>query len=253
MYNNKTVSVITPVYNCEKYIGETIESALSQTYQDIEIILVDDCSTDKSSEIIEDYVKRYPNKIVYHKQEKNMGAAVARNTALDIAKGRYVAFLDSDDLWHPEKIEKQLWLMKKNDVAICYAAIEMINEENNLIKEKRKVKERVDYKFLLKNTMIATSSVVINRDITGDFQMPLVRSGQDYATWLSLMRNGLNAYGINEVLVEYRVRRNSLSSSKLKSIKQVWSIQTKQESIPKFFAAFHLCCFVCNAFKKYLF
>ncbi|MGO1368495.1 glycosyltransferase family 2 protein [Senegalia sp. (in: firmicutes)] len=251
MYNNKTVSVITPVYNCEKYIGETIESALSQTYQDIEIVLVDDCSTDQSADIINNYIKRYTDKIAYHKQEKNMGAAVARNTALDIAKGRYVAFLDSDDLWYSEKIEKQMELIEKNDAAICYAAIEMIDEGNNLIKGKRSIKEKIDYKFLLKNTMIATSSVVIDRNITGDFQMPLVRSGQDYATWLQLMRNGLDAYGINEVLVQYRKSNNSLSSNKLKSVKQVRDTQIKNENINSLVATYNSIWFAVNAFKKH--
>lgn len=253
MYNNKTVSVITPVYNCENYIGETIESALSQTYQDIEILLVDDCSKDKSAEIIKDYVTKYPDKIVYHRQEKNMGAAVARNTALDISKGRYVAFLDSDDLWYPDKIEKQLGLIEEKGAAICYAAIEMIDEENNLIKGKRSIKEKIDYKFLLKNTMIATSSVVIDRNITSDFQMPLVRSGQDYATWLQLMRNGLDAYGINEVLVQYRKSNNSLSSNKLKSVKQVRDTQIKNEKINSLVATFNSICFAVNAFKKHYF
>lgn len=251
MYNNNTVSVITPVYNCEDYIGETIESALSQTYKDIEIILVDDCSTDRSSDIIKEYKYKYPDKIRYHKLEKNMGVAVARNTALDIAKGRYVAFLDSDDLWYKEKIEKQLGLIRKKNAAICYAAIEMIDEESKLLKGKRSVKEKINYKFLLKNTMIATSSVIIDRNKTGNFQMPLLRSGQDYATWLKLMRDGRDAYGANDTLVKYRVRSNSLSSGKLKSVKQVWTIQTKQEGISMISAAYNVCCFSLNALKKY--
>lgn len=249
-YINDFVSVIIPVYNSAKYIGKTLESVLYQTYKKIEIILIDDCSTDNSRQIIEQYRNMYDN-IIYKLQERNGGAAVARNTALEIAKGRYIAFLDSDDIWYPEKIEKQINLMKRKNAAICFTAIEMIDEDNNLIKDKRNVKEKIDYKFLLKNTMIATSSVVIDRNITGNFQMPMVRSGQDYATWLMLMRNGTYAYGINEVLVKYRKSRNSLSSNKLKSLKQVWDIQTKYERINYVSASFNTLCFAINAFKKH--
>lgn len=120
LYNNRTVSVITPVYNAARFIAGTVESAATQTYKDIEIVLVDDCSKDNSAEIITELQKKYPN-IVYHKQEKNQGAAVARNTALHLAKGRYVAFLDSDDLWLPEKIERQLALMAAKNCPFAMA------------------------------------------------------------------------------------------------------------------------------------
>lgn len=249
-YENKLVSVIIPVYNAEKYISETIESVLNQTYQEIEIVIVDDCSNDKSRQIIENYAVNYSN-IVFHTQDKNYGAAVARNKALRIARGRYVAFLDSDDLWYPQKIERQLKFMKNNNAPICFTSIEMIDEKNNLIKGKRDVRKIVNYKFLLKNTMIATSTVVIDRNTIGDFQMPNIRSGQDYATWLQLMRNGTNAYGLNEVLVKYRVRSNSLSSNKFKSVKQVWNIQVNYEGLSKVNASFNTFCFIINALKKY--
>lgn len=244
------ISVITPVYNVERYIGKTIDSILGQTIGNIEIILVDDYSKDGSADIIEQYCVKYPN-IVYHRQEKNMGAAVARNKALEIANGRYVAFLDSDDLWLPEKLEKQMKLMKSKSAPMTYTAIEMMDENDALVKPKRKVRDSVDYLFLLHNTMIATSSVIIDRKQLGDFRMALRRSGQDYATWLMLLRNGAVAYGIDEALVKYRVGNKSLSSNKLKSIKQVWEIQTQDEGINKLSAGFNVLCFCFNAFKKY--
>lgn len=249
-YNNKTVSVITPVYNAARFIVGTVESAATQTYKDIEIVLVDDCSKDNSAEIITELQKKYPN-IVCHKQEKNQGAAVARNTALNLAKGRYVAFLDSDDLWLPEKIERQLALMKQKECPFCYAAIDFMDEEGNIIKGKRNIQETCDYKYLLHNTIIATSTVVIDRNVMGDFHMPLRRGGQDYATWLMLLRNGTVARGINEVLSHYRISSGSLSSNKWKSIKQVWQIQTHDEGINKVKAIWHVCCFIWNALKKY--
>ncbi len=241
------VSVIIPVYNSERFIAKTIDSVLSQTYTNIEIIIVDDCSTDSSKQIIENYLNK---SIIYFRQPTNQGAAVARNKALELAKGQYVAFLDSDDLWKSNKLEKQISFMKNNNVSFCFLAIEMIDLNGNIVKRKRNVKDKVTYDYLLKNTMIPTSSVVIDRNKVGNFQMPLIRGGQDYATWLMLLRNNI-AYGINEALVQYRIGHSSLSSNKFKSIKQVWNIQTRQEKINKIKAVINLFCFGFNAMKKY--
>ena len=249
-YVEGRVSVITPVYNVEKYIDKTLESIFAQTYKDIEIVLVDDCSKDNSAQIIAKYKEKHPE-IIYFLQPKNMGAGAARNKALELASGQYVAFLDSDDLWLPKKTEKQIKLMKEKKSPVSYAAIEMMDEEGKTIKGKRNLKETCDYKYLLHNTIIATSSVIVDRSMLGDFRMPLRRGGQDYATWLSLLRNGAVACGINETLVRYRVGSNSLSSNKFKSIKQVWEIQTQDEHINKIAAAFHVGCFGFNAVKKY--
>ena len=250
-YVEGRVSVITPIYNAERYIDKTLESVFAQTYKDIEIVLVDDCSKDKSAQIVAKYRASHPE-MVYFLQHKNMGAGAARNKALELASGQYVAFLDSDDLWLPEKTEKQIKLMKEKKSPFSYAAIEIMDEDGKIIKGKRNLKETCDYKYLLYNTIIATSSVIVDRTILGNFKMPLRRGGQDYATWLSLLRDGTVAYGINETLVRYRVRSNSLSSNKLKSIKQVWEIQTQDEKIGKILAAYHVCYFAFNALKKYI-
>jgi len=246
------VSVITPVYNAERFLEKTFKSIINQTYKNIEIVLVDDCSKDSSAEIIRRFISEGIS-IVYHLQDINRGAGVARNKALKLAKGQYVAFLDSDDVWLPQKIERQLALMKEKKAGFSYAAIEMIDENGKQIKSKRNIKESCDYKYLLRNTIIATSTVVIDRNILDDFRMPLRRSGQDYATWLMLLRDGEIAYGINEVLSWYRVIKGSLSANKLKSIKQVWEIQTQEEHIPKLCVLLNLCFFIINGLKKYLF
>lgn len=250
LYDNEIVSVITPVYNVAKVIERTLDSMLMQDYNDLEIVLVDDCSKDNSAEIIAKYCEKYPN-IVYHKQAKNGGAAVARNSALDLAKGRYVAFLDSDDLWCEGKLKKQIAFMKEKDAAISCTAMDCIDEEDKPLNSVREVREKISYKFLLKNTMIATSTVIVDRNKTGDFQMPLRRGGQDYATWLMLMRNGTDCWGLNEVLSHYRVMSNSLSSNKWKSIRQVWEIQTHDEGINRVSAAMNVCFFIANAFVKH--
>ena len=251
-YITGMVSVITPLYNAEKYIKETIYSVLNQTYKDIEMILIDDCSTDDSAKKIKELCEQH-SEIVYFKQIENLGAGIARNKALEMARGQYVAFLDSDDLWMPDKIEKQIQLMKKKGSPFSYTAIEMVDENGGTIKEKRNVQECCDYNYLLRNTLIATSTVVIDRDMLGDFRMSLRRGGQDYATWLGLLRTGIVANGLNENLVKYRIRSNSLSSNKLKSIKQIWEIQTQDEKINKFDVVFNIICFGINAIKKYYF
>lgn len=246
------VSVITPVYNAKSVIERTLKSVFNQSYRFIEIILVDDCSKDNSQEVIALYLPNHPE-IVYFRQPYNQGAGAARNKALELAKGQYVAFLDADDCWHPSKIMKQINLLKDKNGAFSYTAIQMVNENDEVVKKKRKVKEKIDYRFLIRNTMIATSTVLIDRTIMGDFRMPLRRGGQDYATWLMLLRYGTIAYGINEILGNYRVgNKDSLANNKWKSIKQVWEIQTQDEKIGKVKAVVNLCCFILNAAKKYV-
>jgi len=251
-FDNDLVSVIIPIFNSEKFISKTLDSVINQTYKNYEIIIVDDCSLDKSYEMIKKYLVEYSN-IIYLKLEKNSGAAIARNKALELAHGRYVAFLDSDDLWYKKKLEKQLMLLKSKKCVISYTAIEIIDENDKLLKNKRNVINEINYNFLLKNTMIATSTVVIDRNISGDFAMPLIRSGQDYATWLMLLRNGDIACGINEVLVKYRKCKGSLSSRKYKNIKKVWKIQVYNEHIQPAKASINSVFYVINALKKYFF
>jgi len=249
-YVEGLVSVITPVFNSEKYIRRTLDSVLAQSYQDIEIVLVDDQSKDRSADIIRKYRETHPE-IIYYLQPENMGAGHARNKALELAKGQFVAFLDADDLWKPEKIEKQVNVLRAKHGGFCFTAIEMIDGDDRVIKSKRSVKEKVDYQFLLSNTMIPTSGVLIDRTVKGDFRMHLRRGGQDYATWLRLLRDGSPAYGIDEALVGYRIDGKSLSSNKLESVKQIWEIQTQDERIPKAAAGWHIVKWCCNSVKKY--
>lgn len=251
-YDNNLVSVIIPVYNAQRYIEETLMSVLKQTYKDVEIVVIDDCSKDKSGEIVKALFEKNSN-IVYHCMEQNGGVAVARNKGLELATGRYIAFLDSDDLWQDNKLEKQIAYMKEHDKGFVFSAIEMMDENGNERKKKRKIKTKVSYKVLLKNTVIPTSTVVIDRNKVADFKMPLMRSGQDYATWLMILRTGIVAYGLDEALVKYRVGSNSLSSNKFKSIKQVWGIQVHQEKINPIYATYNTGWFILHALKKYLF
>lgn len=250
--NNALVSIITPVYNVEKFIAETIESVINQTYKEWELILVDDCSTDRSAAIIKLYSEK-DSRIKYHKLEKNSGAAVARNTALRIAEGRYVAFLDSDDLWENSKLSIQLDFMKKNNIEFSFTDYSLITEDGNSYNKLNKtitVPKIIDYNFLLKNTIILCSSVIIDRNIVGDFKMPLIRAGQDTATWLSILKKGYKAYGLNENLAKYRQVEGSISSNKIKAIKRTWNLYRNIEKLGLFRSMYYFSCYSFNAIKK---
>lgn len=247
---DSVVSIITPVYNAERFLKETIQSILDQSYKKFELILVDDCSTDNSERIIKNFSER-DQRIKYVKLESNSGAAVARNTGLKTASGEYVAFLDSDDVWKSTKLEKQLAFMQQKNIGFTYTAFETIDEDGQIIKKRISVPEKVDYSSLLKNTAIACSTVVINRKNTGCFEMPLVRKGQDTATWLKLLRTQIDyAYGINDVMSSYRKVSGSISDNKLSALKRTWNTYRNIERLSFGKAAYYFSWYVLNAIKK---
>ena len=245
------VSIVTPVYNSEKFISETIDSIQNQTYKHWELILVDDCSSDNSYDIISKYIK-YDKRIRYIKLEKNSGAAVSRNTGIKNAKGRFIAFLDSDDIWLPEKLEKQVKYMLDKKIGFTFTSYRYMKEDGTKTNKVAKAPYKIDYNGLLKNTIIGCSTVVLDRQIVGDFLMPLVRKGQDTATWLMILRNQKYAYGIEEILVDYRLVGNSLSSNKIKALKRTWNIYRSVEKINVFKSTYVFCFYVFNAIKKRL-
>ncbi len=251
IFEDKLVSIIIPIYNCENYIKYALDSVLMQTYKGkIEILVIDDASHDNSANIVMDYMKKYPN-IFYYKNEKNIGVGASRNIVIKKARGRFIALLDADDIWRKDKLEKQIDFMCENKLAFSYTAIEMIDKYGKLFKKKRNIKTDVTYKFLLKNTMIANSSVIIDRYIINDFLMSERRLSPDYSTWLRLLRNNYIAKGINEAMLSYRVYSGSLSSNKLKSIKYIWDVQTQDEHLNPFYVAFNIIFWSFNSFKKY--
>lgn len=244
-----TVSIVTPVYNSEKLISETIQSVLNQTYEDFEMILIDDCSTDDSKMVIKNYCNK-DKRIKYYKLDENSGPAVARNKGIELAIGRYICFLDSDDLWTDTKLEEQLAFMKKKDIGFSFTSYSLINEEGNDLNKIVKVPKEIDYEGLLKNTIIGCLTVIIDREKTGDFRMPLVRAGQDTATWLSILRKGYIAYGLEKPLGKYRIVKGSISHGKIKALRRTWNTYRNLEklSLPKSIYVFIF--YVFNAIKK---
>ena len=245
------VSIITPVYNCEKLIKNTIECVLNQTYQNWEMLLVDDCSFDNSAEIIENYVKK-DKRIKYFKLKENSGAAVARNMALNKSSGRFIAYLDSDDLWKKDKLEKQVKFMIDNNYAFTCTDYEKITEDGKSLNKIVKIPKRVNYNLFLRNTIIQTVGVMIDTKITGKdiLVMPNIRRRQDAATWCQLLKNGYDCYECPESLSYYRVVSNSLSSNKFKAIKMNWYWYRKIEKLPIWKACYCFIGYAFNAVKK---
>lgn len=246
------VSVITPAYNSENYISESIESVLSQTYENWELIIVDDKSTDKTKDIIEHYVHN-DSRISLIELQENSGAAVARNTALESAKGRYIAFLDSDDRWKNNKLEKQIEFLKRNGYGFTFTGYEYILDSNNPTQKIFRVPSKLNYSQALKNTVIGCLTVVVDKSIIGDFRMPLVRRGQDYLTWLMLLEKGNIAYGLDESLAEYRKVKGSLSYSKIKAIRRQWYNYRKIIKLPLLKCCYYYFFYAFNNVKKYYF
>jgi len=246
------VSIVTPVYNAERFIAETIESVLAQTYGNWELLLVDDCSTDGSRAIIESYVEG-DSRIKYISLAGNSGAAVARNTGINASSGRFIAFIDSDDQWNAQKLETQLKFMNEKKAPFTFTAYEMLNEQGELLGKIVNVPDSINYNQLLKNTIIGCSTVMIDRNAIGDFQMPLVRKGQDTATWLMILRiNGIVANGINEILTSYRIVEGSISSNKVDALKRTWNTYYNIEKLGLVKSSYVFVCYVFNALKKRL-
>ena len=233
------VSIITPTYNCGKFIGRTIESVQKQSYENWEMIIVDDCSKDNTKEIVEEYIKN-DSRIKYHILEKNSGAAVARTTAMELAQGKYMAFLDSDDIWKSDKLEKQLAYMKEKDINFSCTAYEQIDEEDNKLGRVIKTVKKTDYNRLLLDCPVGNSTVMYNVEKMGKFAVPNIRKRNDDALWLQMLKKEKYIWGMNEVLMEYRVRENSISSNKLSLIKYHWQLYREIEHLNVFRSAFHV-------------
>lgn len=216
------VSIIPPTFNAGRFIGETIRSVQAQTYREWEMLIADDCSTDDTRAVVEAFATRDP-RIVLIRQPRQQGPARARKAALARARGRYICFLDSDDLWLPEKLHRQLAFTERMSCALSYTAYRRISQDGSVIGRLIRVPERLTYRQLLKNTAIATLTTMVDRDRTGPLQM--VDEGYDeFILWLSMLRRGFRAFGLQEDLARYRAVGGSVSSRPLRSARWVWHV-----------------------------
>ena len=222
------VSIIMPSYNSALTIGESIESVQSQTYEKWELLITDDCSNDETVEIVRQYAEKDP-RIKLFQNKENSGAAVSRNLSLSHSTGEFVAFLDSDDLWLPNKLEKQIDFMlneKKVDFTFtAYSLIDAFGRHSNKVVDLQGNNLSFTYKDMLrKKATLGCSTVIFKKSAFKDYSMPLIRTGQDYALWLKLLKSGKQVYLLNEVLTYYRILPYSISRNKFKKCKRQWQI-----------------------------
>ena len=249
MESKDLVSIITACYNSENYISETINSVLNQTYQNWELLIVDDCSTDNTKSLIKKFQKT-EKRIKLFQLNENSGAAVARNKAIKEAKGTFIAFLDSDDNWLPKKLELQLEFMISNNYNLTHTSYELIDHQGNSLKKTIVPAKILGYKDMLYSNKIGCLTAIYNQSKIGKKYMPLLRKRQDYALWLKILKTGEKAYGLAEVLSQYRNTENSISNNKLNLIKWNWKLLREVENLSFIKSVYYLSCNIIFKFLK---
>lgn len=245
------VSVIMPAYKTEKYIAESIQSVVNQSYKNWELLIANDCSPDLLEKIVLPFCKR-DSRIHYFKLEKNSGPSAARNLCLEKARGRYIAMLDSNDIWHPQKLEKQLAFMLEKNVCFSFTSFQRINSKSRLISKPVSLPKRVTHSDALKNSCIPNLTVVLDRACIGNFKFKPDWKHEDYILWLSFLEKGITAYCLAEPLAFYRVLKGSLSANKFKSALWVWRIFKYQQKISFFRRLYLMLCWSQSALRRRL-
>lgn len=248
MHNAPLISIITPAYNCMSTIDETYKTLLDQTYINWEWVITEDCSSDDTFRRLKEISKK-DDRIIILSNEVNSGAAISRNKSISHSKGEFLAFIDADDQWSKDKLNTQLMYMLKGDIDFSFTAYEIINEDGvstgNLVDSKQH--EPLNYHAMLKKkATLGCSTVMLRVSAFDNIEMPLIRTGQDYALWLKLLKTGGLAYPIALPLTKYRIMRNSISRNKLKKAKRQWQIYREIERLG-FFQAIH--CFFFYAWR----
>ena len=245
------VSVIMPCYNMEEYISDTIVSVQKQTFPHWELVIVDDASTDRTAEIVKSY-QNQDDRIRFFVKSTHSGIADTRNQCLKMAQGRYLAFLDSDDVWHPEKLDQQLHFMTERNIGFSYSSYDCIDQMGNPLQKMVKAKCDLKYEAYLRNTIIGCSTVMLDKNIVGEVAVPNFRTSEDTATWLNILKKGFLAYAIEQPLTSYRIRQHSASSNKLKAAADLWKVYRQSEKLPLPKAIVCFSSYAFNAIKKHL-
>lgn len=241
------VSIVMPSFNVAEFIVESINSVIEQTLEDWELIIVDDCSTDNTVSAITPLLS--DPRIILISTQKNVGGAGARNLAVEKARGRYIAFLDSDDLWTSDKLAVQISMMQRFGWGFCFASYTNINEQGEIL-SKIDVPDRVNFNSLLRHNYIGCLTAVYDKEIHGKIYMPLVKKRQDFALWLEILKKFEFGYSVNSNLGYYRIRKGSLSRNKLDAIRYYWRVLRNVGNCNVFSAAINLACYLCIVFIK---
>jgi teichuronic acid biosynthesis glycosyltransferase TuaG len=245
------VSIIIPYFKSEKYIQQAINSVLNQKFKNWELIIIDDEISILSKDILYKIKKKNKNKIKILLNKKNFGAAISRNRGISIAKGKYIAFLDSDDFWNKNKLYEQINFMEKKNVKISFTSYKVLNELNRPIYSV-KANFNLNYHELLKKCPICNSSVVVARDVLKRNNFRDLKTKEDYELWLRLSRNFF-FYGIDKVLTTYRSRKDTLSSNHLNKIYNAFYIYNSLNNFNFFKSIYYVVRLYLNAFiKKFL-
>ena len=248
--NNYFFSVIVTAFNCEKYILETLKSIEKQTFQDYETIIIDDYSQDNTRSIINGFLEK-ENWSLYSNR-KNMGVVFSRNKAFELAKGKYIAIIDGDDVWEKDKLEKQYEILKNNDIGLCYTSYSFIDEDSKHKKYIYKTKETATFNSLLKENYIGASTAVFKTEFVKKFKMDPSVVHEDYYYWLTLLKNGVKAQGIVEPLVKYRIHIQGRSYNKLEAAKNRFRIYRQHEKFSLIKSIVYFDSYVFHAIIKYL-
>lgn len=248
---NSLISIITPCYNSNKFISETIQSILNQTYLNFELIIIDDNSTDNTVEIVKSFTSK-DSRVKLIQLELNSGAAVARNIGLENSKGRFIAFCDCDDIWFENKLEYQICFMLEKSIPISFTSYQLINDKGESMNKVINAIDKITYSEYLKNTIIGMSTSIIDTSLVKEFRFENIRTRQDTMLWITLLKRGHMAYGIKEVLVKYTVRSNSISANKFKAASKVWDLYYNMEKMGLFKSSYYFLFYAFNAIKKRL-
>ena len=251
MEKHPLVSVIMPCYNVERFLPFTIDSVRQQTFADWELLIVDDASTDGTVEVLQ-RASDQDQRIRWIVKPEHSGIADSRNRCIKMAQGRYLAFLDADDLWYPEKLQRQLQFMEEHDASFCYTTYQLVDEEGNALNKTIHTAGNLDYYDYLRNTIIGCSTVMIDTDRVNKVIVPDFRTSEDTATWLDILKQGITAFALDEPLTAYRVRRKSASSNKIKASYDLWKVYRKHERLSFFKTLHYFFSYAFNALKKRL-
>lgn len=224
--NTPLVSIVMPAYNADRFIAESINSALQQTYQNWELLIIEDASTDETCQIVQDFSKK-DERIILYKLPTNQGTGFARNIGIKASKGDFISFLDADDYWEPKKLQIQVDFMLKNNVKVSFSSYELMDKHGKRMFEMVTALETVSFSKLLKANYIGNLTGMYNARVLGKTYCPPIRKRQDWAMWLLILKKAGGATGIQESLAKYRVRKNSLSGNKWEMLHYNYKVYRK--------------------------
>lgn len=243
------VSIITPAFNAREFIESAIESVKAQTVENWEMIIVDDCSQDDTFDFVTQ-LALHDSRIRVFSLSSNQGAAAARNLAIGKATGRFIAFLDSDDCWYPEKLETQLNYMQRTSASFVCSGYRVVNRDGAAIAEFMPP-ETATYHDLLRTCSVGCLTAIYDTEKFGKVLMPLIKRRQDYGLWLDLLRKGGECHGIQEILGEYRIGGSSLSNNKFKAAQYQWIVYREVEELSLIKSCYYFVNYCVNGLLKY--